>query len=196
MTAGNVPDAFTERLFIAVASSGQTGYDDYNSYVDKVTINRGERGYESMALLNGGRIPKFTPEADTELTMTVYPATALTASGSFDQLFNRTYDTTEPISSTNTLFRNKYQVVVLWTDNENQTTADGAVPAGNAALRYTLKNGYITKAAPQEFATDGVLGYEVTFKFSAFNKSAVGNVTIESSDGQNQLAAVSNYTAS
>ena len=192
------PDAWTERLFIAIASSGQTTDDNFTSIVEKVQINRGERGYESVNLLNGGRVPKFTPEADTEVTMTVYPTNIAIASG-FDQKFNKTqttFDETEPLSSTNTLYRDKYRVVVLWTNSIAQTTAIAAVPASSSALRYTLINGYITKCSPAEFAPDGTLSYEVTMKFPAFNKSAVGNITVESSDGSSQLAAITAYTSS
>ena len=189
------PEAWTERLFIAVARKGQTGYTNFTSDIDKVTINRGERGFESIALLNGGRIPKFTPEADTEVTMTLYPSSvAIGASGSMDQFFNRTYDDEEPLSTSPTLYRDKYKVVILWTDYESQSDAITAVPSGSAALRYSLQNGYITKCTPTEFGTDGVLSYDVSFKLPAFNKSATANITVESSDGGQELPVVANYS--
>lgn len=187
----SIPDAWTERVFVSTATQGGS----FNSCVIHGTVNiaRGEKDYEGTALLNGGRVPKFTPEKDTEVTIKTYPVNVGTAS-SFAQWFNRTYDATEPLSTSPTLFRDKMEVVVLWTNNPNQANATDAVPTGYAALRYTFANAYLTKCSPEEFAPDGTYSEEVVFKLSPFNKSATANITEESSDGTSQLTAVSSYT--
>jgi hypothetical protein len=126
--------------------------------------------------------------------MKAYP-TNVGAASSFAQMFNRTYDATEPLSTSPTLMRDKMQLVILWTNNPAQTTADAAVPTTYQALRYKFANAFITKNTPTEFKPDGNLSYDIEFYCPPLNKSATANITEESSDGTSELAVVAAYTA-
>lgn len=193
-----VPSAWTERCFIAIASAGQTTDTEYRGITNKISIERGEKGMESEALLNGGRVVKFTPETDTTVSMTITPVNVELAS-SLSQQYNDNrqsgiFDITEPIVSTNRPSRQKYRVTILWTEDPSVTSAITQPAATYPAYRMQLTNAYMTKHSPGEYTPDGYLSYEVEFKIPAFTKAAAGNITEESTYGTTQLAAISTWS--
>ena len=90
------------------------------------------------------------------------------------------------------LERDQYQIVILWTEDTTISTAESAVTNSNQGLRIVAKNGYFTGVKPA--FTDCVLKFTVTFKCPPFDKSAAANVTMESTDGTEDLSAVSSYS--
>jgi len=95
----------------------------------------------------------------------------------------------------NNRVRMKCRVLALWTDK-------AAIKAGEAiantynALRIGYANGYFSAVKPS--FTDGLLKFTVTYKCSAFDKAAAGNVMIEScaaGGGSDALPVIADYTS-
>ena len=101
-------------------------------------------------------------------------------------------DGTQPMSIALDHERNKYQMVLLWTNNTATTTASSTVTNTNLAFRVVAQNGYFTGIKPS--FTDGDLKFTVTFKCPPFDKAGAANVTFESTDGTADLAAVGSYS--
>ena len=97
----------------------------------------------------------------------------------------------------NNRIREKYRVLVLWTDKTTVVKAGEAIASTLNALRIGYANGHFTSVKPS--FTDGILKFTVTYKCAAFNKSGTGNVMMEScaaGTGSDALPAVADYTTS
>jgi len=95
----------------------------------------------------------------------------------------------------NNRVREKYRVVVLWTDKTSTVKAGEAIANTLNALRVGYAGGYFTSIKPS--FTDGILKFTVTYKCSAFDKSGSSNVMIEScaaGGGSDALPAIADYT--
>ncbi len=93
--------------------------------------------------------------------------------------------------------RNKYRVLVLWSNDSTATTAHSATATNASALRIGMAEGHFTSVKPS--FTDDVLKFTVTFKCAAFDKSNVANVMMESAagtTGSDLLPAIAAYTSS
>jgi len=199
MTAVATDDAWMETCLIAV--SIQAGSDvQFAGLTETVDFDIGEKDIEGIPLVNGGRVTKFTPEGDSSITFEAYPLqagtdTGTTGLGFFDLMHSQ--DASVPIRVTNDRERDKYRVLVLWTNDPTPTTAHAATANTYSALRIGMADGHFTSVKPS--FTDGVLKYTVTYKCAAFDKSAVGNVMMESCAGASApdvLPAVASYTSS
>ena len=58
----------------------------FNSIVETADFDVGEKDIEGLALVNGGRVTKHTPEGDSSVTFEVYPMEAGAGEGFFDLL--------------------------------------------------------------------------------------------------------------
>ena len=58
----------------------------FNSIVETADFDVGEKDIEGLALVNGGRVTKHTPEGDSSITFEVYPMEAGAGEGFFDLL--------------------------------------------------------------------------------------------------------------
>ncbi len=97
----------------------------------------------------------------------------------------------------NNRVREKYRVMVLWTDKAAAVKASEAIAETLNALRIGYANGHFTSVKPS--FTDGILKFTVTYKCAAFNKSGTGNVMIEScaaGGGSDALPVIADYTTS
>ena len=95
----------------------------------------------------------------------------------------------------NNRIREKYRVLVLWTDKTTVVKAGEAIAETLNALRIGYANGYFTSVKPS--FTDGTLKFTVTYKCAAFNKSGTANVMMEScaaGGGSDALPAIADYT--
>ena len=187
-------DAWTETGYVAIAKQG--GDDvEFRTLTETVDVDIGDKDFDAIATLAGGRLVKFTPQEPTTITFEAYPVEAGTDTGTtgkgFFDLMN-TADNTQPLSISLDRSRNKYRVVLLWTDDTTITSATSAVGPNQTGLRIIAKNGYFTSVKPS--FTDGILKFTVTFKCPPFDKDGNANVTMESTDGTATLDAVSSYT--
>ena len=184
-----------------IAISVQAGSDvQFAAITETVDFDIGEKDIEGVALANGGRVTKWTPEGDSSITFEAYPLEAGTSSGSagtgfFDLL--HTADASAPIRVTNDKNRDKYRVLVLWTNDPNAATGQTATTDTYSGLRIGMADGHFTSVKPS--FTDGILKYTVTFKVAAFDKDGTGNVIMEScagTTGTDILPAIASYTSS
>ncbi len=95
----------------------------------------------------------------------------------------------------NNRIREKYRILVLWTDKSTPVRASEAIADSLNALRIGYADGRITSVKPS--FTDGGLKFTITYKCVAFDKSGNSNVMIEScaaGGGGDALPAVADYT--
>lgn len=173
--------AFSEVALVEVYAKGGTAYQ-FASIIEEIGPTQGDKDGEGIALVNGGRIWKRTPEGDFEVTLKIYPLdTDQTASSDLAQGFQNTdsnWDASEPFADTNSRNREDFRVVILWTDDTSVSTASATTSSGSASRRITFKQAYMTSY--KDMFDDKIVSAEVTFKGPAFNKSGTGNVIRES----------------
>jgi len=186
----------SEVALVEIQAKGGTAYQ-FATIIEEITPNQGDKDGESIALVNGGRLWKRTPEGDFEITLKIYPLDTRQAS-SMDlaqgfQNVDSNWDVADPYSDVNSRNREDFRVAILWTDDTAATTASGTTAAANLARRLVFTQAYMT--AYKDSFDDKVVSAEVTFKGPAFNKEGTGNVTRQSSksDGAG-LASLGNYT--
>ena len=150
--------------------------------------------------MNGGRVTKWSPEGDSTITFEAYPLQAGTSSGAVGKGFfdlMHSVDSSVPIRIVNNRNRDKYRVLVLWTNDPSPTTAQSIIANTYSAMRIGMADGHFTSVKPS--FTDGTLKFTVMFKCAAFDKGGAGNVMMESCAGTEVadiLQAVASYTTS
>lgn len=199
MAAIATDDAWMEECLIAISKVGGSDIQ-FAAETETVDFDMGDKDIEGIPLLNGGRVTKWSPEGDATITFEAYPLQAGTASGSdgkgfFDLMHS--VDGSAPIRIVNDRNRDKYRVLVLWTNDPTPTTGQAATADTFSAFRIGLADGHFTSVKPS--FTDGTLKFTVTYKCAAFDKSAVGNKMMEScagASGSDILPAIASYTTS
>jgi len=194
--------AWSETALVGI--SAQAGTDvKFQAVTETVDIDIGDKDFDVIATLSGGRLVKFTPQEPTTITLEAYPVdaattgftTAVTGAGFFDLM--NTYDAAQPLTIDVDHSRNKHRIAIMWTDGAatDATAQVIAGPAGSDALRIVAADGYFTSVKPS--FTDGVLKFSVTYKVPAFDKNAAANVTIESVSGATTatMTALASYTS-
>lgn len=190
-------DTWSETAYVAITKIGGTDVE-FCTITETVDLDIGDKDFDVMNTLKGGRLVKFNPQEPTTITLEAYPVEAGTDSGTtgkgFHDLLNEA-DGTQPLSIDFDRTRTKVRCAVLWTNDTDVTSAVDSTAADKEALRVVLKNGYVTSTKPA--FTDGVLKYTVAIKFPAFDKSGAPNGLIESADGTTSsvLAELSAYVA-
>jgi hypothetical protein len=191
-------DTWSETALVSITAQGGSDVQ-FATLTETVDIDIGDKDFDSINTLRGGRMVKFNPQEPTTITLEAYPVEAGTDSGTtgngFFDLMN-TADTSQPISISLDRTRNKYRVALLWTNKSTATSATEALASSSSqeGLRIVAADGYFTSVKPS--FTDGVLKYTVMFKTPAFDKGGSANVKMESTDGTADLTAVAAYTSS
>ena len=199
MTAAAVDDAWMEACLIAVSKIGGSDIQ-FAAETETVDFDIGEKDIEGIPMVSGGRVTKFTPEGDSSITFEAYSLeagtdTGTTAKGWYDLMHS--VDASVPIRIVNDRNRDKYRILVLWTNDPSPTTAQSVIANTYSALRIGMADGYFTSVKPS--FTDDIMKWTVTFKVAAFDKSAAGNVMMESCAGTTAgdiLPAIASYTTS
>lgn len=179
-------DTWSETALLSISKASGTEVQFY-TLTETVDVDIGEKGFDVISTLAGGRLVKFTPQEPTTITLEAYPVeagtdTGTTGKGFVDLLWGGILsDTSQPISISSDRTREAHRVTILWTDDTTITTAEAAVNLNQTGLRIIAKNGYCTSVKPS--FTDGVLKFTITYKFPPFDKSGNGNVEIQSTDG-------------
>jgi len=180
------PDAWTETALLSISKSGGDEIQFY-TLTETIDITVGNKDFDVIANLAGGRIVKFTPQEPMEITLEAYPVeagtdTGTTGKGFFDLLWGGIQsDATQPISLSADRTREKHRMVILWTDDTSVTDATSDINLNQAGLRIIAKNGYCTSVNPS--FTDGILKFTVTYKFPPFDKDGNPNIEVQSTDG-------------
>jgi len=168
----------------------------FASAIEEFDPQQGDKDGEGIAMVNGGRRWKRSPEGDYEITMKLYPLSTSWADGEdlsqgFTDLVSNA-DGSDPRSDTNTHNRDKFRVAILWTDDAAAATAGGTTAAGSFARRISFTEARLTSF--KESFADKTLTVDVTFKGPAFDKDAAGTITRESSEDSGAgLPALSSY---
>jgi hypothetical protein len=197
MAAVAMSDAWMETCLISIAKIGGSDMQ-FAGLTETVEIDIGDKDIEGVALVNGGRVTKWKPEDDTTINFEAYPIQAGTDTGTTGKGFfdlRNTVDTSVPIRVLNDRNRDKYRVLVLWTNDTTVTSAHSATTANYSGLRIGAADGYFTSVKPS--FTDGILKWKISFKTAPFDKSGVANLMVESaagSTGSDVLPAVAAYT--
>ena len=199
MTAAAIDDAWMETCFIAISKIDGSDVQ-FAALTETVDFDIGEKDIEGVPILNGGRVTKWSPEGDSTITFEAYPLEAGTSTGTigtgfFDLL--HTQDESAPIRITNDRKRDKYRILVLWTNDSTVTTAQSTIANTYSAFRIGMADGHFTSVKPS--FTDGLQKWTVTFKVAAFDKDAGGNVMMESCAGASTtdvLPVIASYTSS
>jgi len=200
MTAGDVaPDAWKEVFLLDLIDSDDNVIQFEGLTEDITGFDLGEKDIEGIALVNGGRVVKFTPMTDESFTIKVYPVSAgisgeAAATGT-QQLFHKqsTPDTTQPIVVVNTITRQQFGLVFLRATILPASAS--TLPAVNVVCRRTeVINAYMTKDSISW--DDKMESAEIMFKWAPFNKLGVSNKRESSTNDENQLpAAITSATA-
>jgi hypothetical protein len=193
-------DTFSETCLIAIAAA--SGSDvKFQALTETVDIDIGDKDFDVITTMAGGRLVKFTPQEPTTITFEAYPmeagtATGTTGTGFFDML--NTVDTSQPLSVSVDRVRSKYRVVVMWTDSTSVTDATGQIVAPtNRALRVCAADGFFVSCKPS--FTDGILKFTVKYKVPPFDSSGTANIKIESvysASATATMASLNSYTVS
>lgn len=194
-TAAEYDGAFQEVFLCGITKKGSGSEYQFAGVVEELTPQEGDKDGEGVALGNGGRMWKRTPEGDFEVTLKIYPLSIdVTDSNDVAQYFmSGTYDTATPITQTNTRGRELFQLVVVWGDSL-PATASAQTTSTQATRRITFKHARCTSY--KENFDDKMLSVEVTFKGPAFDLDGTGTITRESckSIDATTLPAVSAYS--
>ncbi len=176
-------DAWQRQALIAIDDGTSTM--TMEALTETIDLDIGERGFDMIALINLGQIPKHSAIGITTITIEGYPLQAGSASagaaGGFWEFFANkpVTDASQPldIDISNTL--TKYRVALLWTDDSSPpTNASTATAASTAGKRFVMAECFCTSY--KESFTDGVLKATVMFKGVAFDKAADPNIKMES----------------
>ena len=191
----------TARVTISDVTSGNVV--NFCAITETIDIDQGEKQFDVINNLCGGRIVKHTPETETTITMEMYPLEAgtsaiSTATGAWDLLYGGLMsDTANPISlSPATNDRVKHRVAILWTDSIASDDAGAQILSPtNKALRFVAAGGYFVSVKPS--FTDGILKFTVQYKVPPYDSSASANILIESVDGTDTatLTVLNTYTS-
>lgn len=180
--AGTFPQAWEEVAKIAIIKLGGTAYA-YGAITESIDISEPDYPGEGIPNTAGGRVWKQSPQEDGEITLEIYP-TQLDTTGSvglFQEFNGGTWDTSQPIATDTSWVagtdrtRDRFMVVVMWTDDDTINTAaeildpSGATGTNKVALRFYAKECRIT--SHKSAFTDGVVKTTVTFKFPAMNQA-------------------------
>jgi len=192
--AGTFPQAWEETALITIEKAGGTPYL-FGAITETIDISEPDYPGESINTVVGGRVWKQSPQEDGEITLELYPIELDTTAGTglFQEFVGGTWDAAGalitdiswPASVQRT--RDKFMVVIMWTDDATITTAalvndpSPSTATDKVCLRFYAKECRII--SHKSAFTDGVLKTTVTFKFPSMSKAGTAqNWAWESTD--------------
>lgn len=199
MVAADNSDAWMEVCKISISKIGGTELAA-EAKTETVDIDDPDKDFDGIPMLNGGRVKKWTQQGDGTITFEAYHTESGTDTGStlkgWEDLKDEV-DSTVPIRVLNSRTRNKYRVLVLWTNDPTVTTAKDVTTNTYSAKRYGAADGYFTSV--KKSFTDGVLKYTCIYKFAPFDLVGSPCILNESCAGTTPtdiLPAIAAYTTS
>lgn len=199
MAAIATEDAWMEKCLVEICPIGGTA-QTFGALTETIDFDIGDKDIEGVALVNGGRVRKWSPQADTTITMEAYPLFAGTPSGSTGKGYfglQHTEDASAPVRITNDFKRAKCRMLFLWTNDPTPTTAGAATADTFSAIRLGFCDVIITSVKAS--FTDGILKFTIIGKCTAFDKSASSNLlaeSVEGASGTDILPSIAAYTTS
>ena len=190
-------DTWSETALVSISKASDTEVEFY-TITETIDIDMGNKDFDVIANLAGGRLVKFNPEEPTTITLEAYPVEAGTDTGAagkgfFDLLWGGIKsDITQPLSLSGSRTREPHRMTLLWTDDTSVTTASASINLGQSGLRIIAKNGYCTSVKPS--FTDKILKYTVTYKFPPYDKDGTANVEVQSTDATATMTMTTNWS--
>lgn len=192
----NKLDTFSEVALISISRDSGSEIN-YAAYIESFKEGGGTKDYESIATVSGGRLKKFNPQDDFEVTIDGYGLEVGTSTGTsglgwYDLMYSQ--DTTQPLSISVDRTRTNFRLAIMVTDDSSQTGATAATTTGKKAMRKVYSNGHFTNV--ESDFSDKVMKFSITFKCPPFDSSGNSNVKYESTDGStgNILPALGAYS--
>ena len=203
------PDMWGEgSALIAISAWGGSDVQ-FAAATPTIDIDMGEKDFDTISNVRGGKIKKRMPEGDTIITFEGYPVNLDTTSTDVLQRFFTkfaSWDVSQPLVADNELLtHNDFRVIILWTQDTTVTTAQGLVPITSEALRFVAKKCELISVKPS--FTDNELKWTFKFKVAAHSKTATSggpfetgggndqsNLRWQSGDGAASLVAIGAYT--
>jgi len=193
-------DTWSETALVSIAAQGGTDVK-FATITETVDIDFGDKDFDVIATIAGGRLVKFNPQEPTTITLEAYPldagttgfSTATTGAGFFDLM--GTLDTSQPLGFPTNHNRNKYRIAIMWTDAAETQATTAVVAPTNSALRIVATEGYFTSVKPS--FTDGVLKFTISYKTPPFDKNVSSNIVVQSVSGSATatMTALTSYTS-
>jgi hypothetical protein len=195
MTA--MPDTWHETFLFSVQPKAGAVVQCAGITEDITGLEWGDKDFDQVALANGGRLAKWTPQGEESASFKIWPLPGLdcgTTGEGLAQFFNpgTAWDSTEPFTASNSRNRNLHQFCILWSTATNGTVANGLTATGEYAYRIVVKNAYLTSYKPS--FDDKNLSAEVTFKWTPFDRYGAANKYEESTTGTTGLSATTSFT--
>lgn len=204
----NTFGAWTETALITVSrfstGASTTINENFMALTESIEPEIGDKDIEQIVVLGGGRLVKKTPQAESTITMELYPLTIggenaaaavtspTTATGIWQFFSDSALDTSEPTANIISRVRTPVRIAIMWTDDTAATGALQQNAASTNAMRLSFAHMFVTSAKPS--FTDGVLKVTAMFKGPPFNRNGVGNIKFESATAA-QLPAMNDYNA-
>ena len=188
-------DVFQELCLIGVKNEMDSSELQLAGFTEDISeIELGEKAMEGIALVNGGRIPKFTPQADGTFTIKCYPiGVAQDGNGVMHYFSGTALDSVDPYQVINSYSHKRNRIVLLWADTLPSTASGTTNISNGIAMRFTLINAYCTNVK-HDFG-DKMLSAEMSFKWLAFSKSGTANACYESTGGTGLSAVTATPTS-
>jgi hypothetical protein len=194
-------DQWTELALIEIQRYTDASAYMFGALTDTLDFDIGDKAIESTALVNGGRVVKYTPEEDTTVTLEIFPVGAKANQATPTGLMNWFYgDVTgtshgagEGTYYINKHTRYKFRVVALWTSIYPLPSAASDSLSQGDHLRISFWGCYLTSC--KLAYTDDILTGTVNFVCPPYTKSGSGVIAVEEADDQT-LPAMVDYDAS
>lgn len=183
-------EVFQELCLVGVKSELDSSELQLATFIEDLPeIELGEKAMEGIALVNGGRLKKFTPQADGTFTIKCYPIGVAQDGNGVMQYFTSgtALDSSDPYKTVNSYSHKNCRLVVLWAETLPPVAGTSTAAANGYAERMTVINAVCTNVKPS--FDDKIKSAEVTWKWTAFDKTGTANVCYESTYGTG-LAAV------
>jgi hypothetical protein len=192
-------DQWTELALVEIQRFNDANTYQFGSLTDTVDLDIGDKAIESTPLINGGRVVKYTPEADSTVTLEIFPvgakANQSTPTGLMNWFYGDESGTTHGSGAgyyyLNKNSRYKFRVAVLWTSTFPLPASVGAAQASGDHLRISFWGCYLTSC--KLAYTDDILTGTVNFVCPPFTKTGSGVIAVEEASTQT-LPAMRNYS--
>jgi hypothetical protein len=194
----SLPDSWTEVCYIEITKEGEFAEttNQFAAITDTVDIDWGEKAIDWTANCIGGRIPTYTPETPTAVTLEMIPVGIAKPEGLGQFFMGDESDVVQPLSTVATRSRFTFRVALLWTSYTSVTKASQEIPITYSGLRFSFDSCKLT-GLTYSF-TDDILKCTATFSIRPFKKNGTTAITVQESDGTDNmpsLAGVSGATA-
>lgn len=176
--------SWQDRAFVTIIRKSDQKSVDLAGMTDEFGYGDGQRDFDGQPVSNGGRIRERTAEEDATVNGTLYPVGATADSyeaynrpRGIEEFFyesgDQNTDKSDVTEYTNSLDREDYLYVVMWTNDPDVTSATDEVGEDYYALRYVDDN--ITWIDFTPDWSDEVLTVEVEGKRAAFDPDGKPN---------------------